>query len=134
MKVTKSVNRPVFRLAQPGQNVTWTTRNNPQTEAIRLKKQQLAMPSPEPTPDDFEYPESYRREIAPVLNEIREINISGSRSDPYSPENLNVSDDQLAEMMGSAVSDREIEAIDEEMDRRGWSKILDDQRKKIFPR
>lgn len=47
MFTTRRVNRPVFRVSKPGENVHWTTRDNPQVEAIRYRKEQLATPPPE---------------------------------------------------------------------------------------
>lgn len=136
-RVTKSVNRPVFRLSQPGQDVEWSMRAKP-VDAIRKRKMELAQPTPLPTElpekvlQDEDREMMYRNEVEPRLKAFGFPD--HSPTDPYSPEKLSeVDDDALTEMIESP-NDHEVEAVEAEMDRRGWAydSVLEDQKKKLM--
>ena len=119
----KGVKRPIFRLSQPGQDTTWTTR--PYHEAIRMKKLQ-ASPAPLPTelPEKIDDPE--QGENDPVYRELIKQKLSEVTGAPFVPDQSNgleqLSDDDLQEFVESTPNDSELEAADLEMDRRGWKR------------
>lgn len=108
MSEIRRVNRPVFRLSKPGQDVKWTTRKG-QVDAIKKRRMELAQPTPLPTelPEKQDFP-----------SEDPQTGAELSRDTEAGLEYLN--DDELQSYADEAITDGQLEALDEEFERRGW--------------
>ncbi len=126
---TRRVNRPIFRLSKPGQNVRWTTRESPkreipQRQAIMQKKQELLQDVPLEAPE-VSQPENMNDVMAQVAGaamspaEMEAMN-SLPISSPYHPEALKALREEQLEKLLENATDEETENIDLEFDRRGY--------------
>jgi hypothetical protein len=115
--VTKRVNRPIFRLAKPGQETRWTTRPGSQSEAIRTRKMELATPPPG-LPTELPEKEPEQGENDPAYRSMIDAKMKAF-SFPSPDDLARLSDAELEAIETN--DDSEVEAVDLEMDRRGYS-------------
>ncbi len=128
MRQIRKTDRPRFVMAQPGSNTRWTTeggRLGPQEAYIQQSKRKYLKTLTDQKNADLEaaHAQTAAQKLPGSESLMMPITPEASTSDHFGTDVLQeLNDEALSELVGAAVSDRELEAVDLEMDRRNWSK------------